>query len=1126
MTQRDEATEAQIRASAPDRHIWLSANAGSGKTRVLTDRVARLLLSGVPPQNILCLTFTIAAANEMQNRLFKNLGAWAMAEDSALKEHLRALDALDDRPGFLAQARRLFAEALDTPGQLKIQTIHAFCAGLLRQFPMEAGVSPHFSALDEDAAKALRHEVLEQMCRGEEATLFRNIATYLSDANLDNLLMEISKSSPMFFGDTLESDLFSWLGLASDATQGDILKTAFIGTEPELQQQLLPIRNAGITPTLVDFINKFCAIDFGDPDMETFRAAAKLLLFANDESKSRNFPPARSKESVKAFAPVIDDLHALMDRTAAARELEKRLYFGKKQLSLIQFARAYLNRLAAEKTRRAVLDFDDLIRKSHRLLNFAGASEWVRYKLDGKIDHILVDEAQDTSPAQWAVIESLTKEFSAGQGSRSDVNRSLFVVGDKKQSIFSFQGADAFGFDLMFQSFADRFQQDRDRLHDRSLLFSFRSSTAILGLVDHTFAHRPDHGLQGAVHHRAFKTDMPGRVDLWPLIAAQERAERPPWYDPSPHQETTPPKAALARKIARRIKQMIETESIPEEDRDSGTFKMRPIRPGDFMILVQGRTSGIFNEVIAACKSEGLAIAGADVLKLRSELAVKDLVALLSFLALPEDSLSLAAALRSPLFGWSLQELHHLAQGRTEQHLWQALRNKSDEFPETVSVLRQLRNDADFLRPYDLLERILIRHNGRRRLIARLGAECEDGIDALLHQAERYEALEAPSLSGFLSWLNKGESKIKRRFDDSADHIRVMTVHGAKGLEAPIVILPDTTGREKTYKDLLFTHGNIVMWKSNKPERPEPERAVFQQIDAATKAERDRLLYVAMTRAEKWLIIAGVDGDRQAKDRWYDIIHNGMETAGATPCLVDETEILRLEHGDWSGLPAKAAPAEGTKLIAHDWATQVAAPAVESPELVSPSGLGGAKGLAGEPAMDEGDILRRGRLIHLLLERLPMHSADQWAEVSGRLLSGADGAVNDAEERDIFRHASKVLNTPGLAFLFAAETLAEVGITAELPELQGRRIHGVIDRLVLDPDRVLIVDFKSNARIPATPDAIPEGFLRQLGAYAAAARQLYPHHNIETAILWTETATLMPVPHEAVMAALKRAELP
>lgn len=1120
MTRRDEASEAQIRASEPDRHIWLSANAGSGKTRVLTERVARLLLAGVPPQNILCLTFTKAAANEMQNRLFGNLGAWAMAEDAVLREKLRALDALDDRPEYLAQARRLFAEALDTPGQLRIQTIHAFCAGLLRRFPMEAGVSPHFSELDDEAAKRLRQDVLDQMCLGREGALFRAIAPYLSDTGVEDLLTEISKEAPAFLRESADSDVLRWLGVPSDATEETILKTAFDGSETGLQQRLQPIQSEDITSTLITFINKLSAIDLRAPTVESFRAAAKILLYADGESKSRNFPDRRQTGNIEALAPVIAEIHALMDRVATARELEKRVYSGKKQVALVRFARAFLNRLGAEKERRAVLDFDDLIRKTHALLNLSGASEWVRYKLDGKIDHILVDEAQDTSPAQWAVIDSLTREFSAGQGARSNINRSLFVVGDKKQSIYSFQGADASGFDLMFQTFADRLRAAQDTLYERSLLYSFRSSTAILKLVDLTFAHRPDNGLRGATHHRAFKPDLPGRVDLWPLVEPEDAPERAPWYDPTPRQEVTPPKVLLARKIARRIRNMIETETIPEENRETGAVEMRPVRPGDFLILVQSRTSGIFNEVITTCKAEGLDIAGADVLKLRSELAVKDLVALLSFLALPEDSLSLASVLRSPLFGWTLAEVHALAQGRSEKHLWQALRRRSDKFPETVSVLGQLRNDADFLRPYDLLERILIRHDGRRRLIARLGTECEDGIDALLHKAEQYESVEPPSLTGFLNWLAQGDSSIKRRFDDSADQIRVMTVHGAKGLEAPIVILPDTTSGEKSYKNLLFEQDGLVIWKSNKSDRPAPERAAFEHIAAAARAERDRLLYVAMTRAEKWLIVAGAAPGKSVKDTWHNIVQTGMEAAGAVSAVVDDMEIQRFEHGDWSAASksATAAPPPDVKL--PDWATKTAPAVADVLAVVSPSGLGGAKGLPGEPESSEEDLLKRGQHIHLLLEHLPAHPPGNWPEISTALLTGVEGVES------LLNHARRVLENPALSFLFGSETLAEVGVTAAVPELQGRRIHGVIDRLVLEPDRALIVDFKSNMRVPTTAEETPEGFLRQLGAYAVAVGQLYPDRRIETAILWTETAELIPVPHDHVIAALKRAELP
>ncbi len=1131
MSRRDSASERQAQASDPRFSVWLSANAGSGKTKVLTDRVARLLLDGVAPLHILCLTYTKAAASEMQNRLFQRLGEWAMMADDALRTALIDLGAEGPIDAdILRRARRLFAKAIETPGGLKIQTIHSFCASLLRRFPLEAGVSPQFKEMDDRAAKLLRSEVVEEMADGPQVALIDGLARFYTGEDLDGLTKEVARHREAFSDRTDQKTVWSWFGLAPQTDENSVLRQAFCGDEGGLLKALVPMLLAGLTND-IKAGKKLLAIDpdhIGLPDLEILESVFLTGKGAKEPftAKINAFP---TKATQKDLGSLIEPLNAFMQRIEAARQTRLRLYAARKTLALHEFAKVFLDAYEVKKQRHGWLDFDDLILRARHLLSDSHVAQWVLFRLDGGIDHILVDEAQDTSPAQWDVIRYLAQEFTSGQGARADIARTIFVVGDKKQSIYSFQGADPDGFDRMGQFFGERLRAARSDLQRQTLEFSFRSAAPVLQLVDNTFRAEAPEPADFATLHRAFKAELPGRVDQWPLVPKAEETEDREWFDPVDRIAENHHSVKLARHIAEQISVMLENASIPAEAGRTGQYRMRRVRPGDILILVQGRQA-LFSEIIQACKREGLPIAGADVLKIGAELAVKDLTALLSFMATPEDDLSLATALRSPLFGWREQDLFDLAHNRPKsRYLYEALRKRRADYAETVAKLETFRDAADFLRPFELLECILTRHGGRKALLARLGAEAEDGIDALLAQAQNYETMDVPSLTGFLTWLHAEEVTIKRKIDSASDQIRVMTVHGAKGLESPIVILPDTLKPAPTIRDeLLADKAGRVFWKTGSDTSPEKLAQLREALKQAQVRERSRLLYVAMTRAEKWLIVCGA-GDLPKKDTcWYQTIEKGMRASGAVDHDFALGTGLRLESGNWDKSAAESHDQDGkVPSPLPDWANKDAVIPPRPEQTLSPSGLGGAKVLTGDAAdTDEDTAKRRGRQIHLLLEHLPDYPPQDWPRIAASLLStGADAATPD-EVENLLADVDPVLNNPELAFLFSENVLAEVPVSATLAELGNRRIHGTIDRLLVEKMRVMAVDFKTNALVPDHPRNVPDGLLRQMGAYGAALAQIFPDRRIDLAILWTQTGQLMPLSHDLVTAALQTTQLP
>lgn len=1114
----DDASRNQIAAADPARSTWLTANAGSGKTRVLTDRVARLLLAGTAPERILCLTYTKAAATEMQNRLLRRLGEWAMLPEAALRAQLADLGEGVNAampPPDLANARRLFARAIETPGGLKVQTIHSFCAAILRRFPLEAGVPMGFRELDDRAAGALRAEILDDMAAdgadgGRDAV--RDLTALVSGEDLDTFLSGLSAAD--FPSEPDPAPIWRALGLPPGLDESALLARVFSGTEADLVAALVPIL-AGGGATDAKLADQLARGNWRDPGLPDLHLLCRCLLFGKDAKLP--FGPKIGSLPTKALregpcAPHMPALEALMRRVAAARPLMLGLGLGRQTLALHRFAHGFTRRLEVRKAVHGWLDFDDLIRRTADLLEKSGMAQWVLWRLDGGIDHILVDEAQDTSPDQWRVIRQLTNEFTSGEGAH-DRPRTLFVVGDPKQSIYSFQGADI----AVFETVRDRFRKDFDGagrpMQQRGLAHSFRSSPAILSLVDAVFAGGAAQGLGDPLRHIAFRGALPGRVDIWPPLPEPDRPEPGDWTQPVDAPAENAADTRLARTVAREVRAMIGTPIT-----DARTSLVRPIGPGDIQILVQ-RRADLFNSLIRELKALDLPVAGADRLKLAAELAVRDISAALAVASTPEDDLNLAAVLKSPLCGLSENDLYRLAAGRGRQSLWQRLRDAPRHRP-AFEMLHDLLTQADVLRPFDLISRLLVRHGGRAALLARLGPEAEDGIDELLTQALAYDRAETPSLTGFLVWIGSDEVQVKRQMPGGANGlIRVMTVHGAKGLESPVVILPETRIRKPARGGPTIRLDGLPAWRGDADKRPDPVADAVREQDRRAEEERRRLLYVAMTRAESWLIVAAAGKTGAGLESWHSMVSAGAERCAlerATHEIEGVGTAQRLVFGTWPAhaVSPLAVPAAGPDL--PGWARRPAPPSPPRTVPVAATALGGAKAIGGpDGGADRAAAMLDGTRLHRLLERLPGRPRAEWPRIARAVLAGAEGGLPDADTlARLLAEAAAVIEAPELAHVMtpdpASDVLAEVSLTAPLPGIGV--LHGSIDRLILSPGRVLAVDFKSNAVVPGRPEDTPLGILRQMAAYRAALRLIWPGRPVAMAVLWTAARSLMPIP--------------
>ncbi|MEM7497606.1 MAG: double-strand break repair helicase AddA, partial [Pseudomonadota bacterium] len=869
-------TPEQRLAADPDRAAWVGANAGSGKTRVLTHRVARLLLAGSRPERILCLTYTKAAAAEMQGRLFKLLGGWSMAEDEALARALQALTGAAAPPSAerLVKARRLFAQALETPGGLRIQTIHAFCEQLLRRFPLEAGVSPRFRVADDRRQTLLGREVSSAQGRAAatgQSDVIDRLAARTGEHALGALQAAVSSQRDLFPAtpeavperlaahfpaialageeaalrdalaaldwpllSTLAGDLSAHAGENGKKAATKLLEAATRYRDGQLEEAVEALQSALITTG-------------GEAGGLKAKEPGRLVTKGGEKAC-----PGLQDRTAEAAYGVLDALARIATARVAARAGD-----------LNAFAADWLMRYGAAKEAGGVLDFADLVGRAAQLLTAPGLAPWVLWKLDGGIEHILVDEAQDTSPEQWQVIDAIAAEFHAGEGARG-AGRTLFAVGDEKQSIYSFQGADPAVFAEMRATFRERFTP-HGGLAEPALERSFRSAPGILDFVDRVFGGPAAAGLVAggaAPRHVAHHATVPATVDFWEAVPSEKAEKETEWWEPVDRPHPGRAEIRLAHLLAREVARMTAEDMLPARDDKPGCA----VKPDDILILVR-RRGLLFHTLVRRLKAEGVPVAGADRIVLAEELAVQDLLAALKVAAFRHDDLALAALLRSPLGDASEEALFALAHGRAKgEPLWRRLLAARATHPRSAALFEDLAGAADYARPYELLERILVRHDGRARLLARLGGEAEDAIDELLVQALDYEAEGTPSLAGFIAWIEGGGLEVKRQMGDASGEVRVMTVHGAKGLEAPIVILPDTLsapgggGGGRPTLLPLRAEGNappLMLWAEAQARDDALAAKAREAARARETAEFKRLLYVALTRAETRLLLCG-----------------------------------------------------------------------------------------------------------------------------------------------------------------------------------------------------------------------------------------------------------------------------
>lgn len=1131
----------QRTAAEPEENVWLSASAGTGKTQVLSARVLRLLLRpDVEPSQILCLTFTKAGAAEMANRINAVLARWVRLDAGTLGKELRYLEA-DISPETQARARSLFASVLDCPGGgLRIDTIHAFAQYLIGNFPEEAGLAPGTRVLDDRSRELLAREVLTEMVEAAEASDDRRVLdgitlfiTRKDPGALHKWLMRAAGAQELWEGpgswqSPMGGRVRQTLGIPADADDDWAAEPLHPDLFPDdVLMALLPALDGWKAKTgqeTAAFVRHWLTLDW-PARIAAAPQFCKTLLKADGTPRKMDGATKLDPE----FPRYQDDI-----AEALALFQERRTLVACAEIitSALEIGRAFAVRWEERKARDGWLDFTDLIRKAAALLSTRESSDWIRYKLDRHFDHILIDEAQDTNQSQWDIVEALIDDFFTGEGARGDKLRTIFTVGDYKQAIFGFQGTSPENFARAKQRIHARIDAARQGIRasrtdrrepgwqDLDLGRSFRTADIVLGFVNRMIELLGfgEFGLDRAPapHEGAVR---PGLVTLWPPVFVRSAEGEGEDDDDAGERDWMPRNdTLLAENIARQVQRWVTlTEPFVLE---KGT--RRHAQAGDIMVLVRQRKE-LAAQIVAKLHARGVPVAGVDRLRLGAPLAVKDVLAALRFAAQPLDDLSLANLLASPLVGWSQDDILAHVPRAPKQRLWEHLRREDAPafVAETADKLRDLLRRADYQTPQALIAWLLTGPwQGRARLVERLGGEANDPLDELINAAFAYEAEHWPSLAGFLTWFDAGTGDLKRDSDSASGQVRVMTVHGSKGLQAPIVILADATGApgapgDLTLEDDAFGLGperkrEVPLPPLSKDEKAGPITAAEEAAQVAAMQEHWRLLYVALTRAEEALFIGGSLNKNEAKkgEPHEDSWHARLAPLFEGDELADPLWGWRKEWG------MRAAPLEpetgGEEApLAPElprWMTTPIGPEPRPPRPLAPSSAGEEAG--GEPPLPPEaarDAARRGSLIHGLLERLPDVPAAARADAARRWLERQAGDLAPAMREEMLAAALAVLDHPGFAALFSEAALAEVPLAATV---EGVVVAGTADRLLIEETRITVVDFKTTRRPPASAAEVPLATLRQMAAYVAALEAIHPGREVRAGVLYTHAPVL------------------
>lgn len=854
-------------ASNPSLNIWVSASAGSGKTTILVNRFLRLLLNGIDPKKILCITFTNNAASEMIHRILGVLSSWTVCDTIELEQKIKNLISSTPSQKILNTARQLFIKCVDEQHNLQIQTIHSFCQSILNKFPLEAGISSDAEIIDDyqksifiDRSKNDLLQRYDKLCPAPEALdyLFENIHECSLQGLVDNSIFLNNLSTGIISSQEEKNNYTNIIKEKLNLNNSKDL-TVIIAEFAEIVGQHKNYLGDAVDIEIVDCISKFITLD-ANTQKQKFPKLQNLFLTQKGEKR---ITLLKNKER-KQYPKILELLNLLQDIVFQYNETLKSQKIARFTKGFINFAYEFNQQFAKHKSTKNSIDYNDLIAICLNLINNPELSLWLKYKLSNQITHIMIDEGQDTNFKQWQIIYACMEGLFS-----SDKQPTIFIVGDSKQAIYSFQGSSPEIFHGMHQYLQDFAQNCNSKIYDIKLSNSFRSDQLILKFVDTVFTNliknNPDHFPEDASNHISDLSSNEASIELWDLIISDQQKEIiSPWEVKTDYETSHIPPKILADNIVNHVYKLITTTNT---------------KASDIMILVRKRDK-LVDYMIRAFKEKKIAVNGSDRLNLNKNLAIQDLMAVAKFILLPIDNYNLACLLKSPICDFSEDDLFKVAQ-REDLSLWEnlsKLSKQNSELNQTYQFLNNLLENYDLHSPYNLFSYLLNIAKFRTNLLSRFGMQLDEVLNEFINIAMDFEQTSA-SLSEFVHFFENTNLEIKVNLDLKKEEVKIMTVHAAKGLESKIVILPDTTSIPKNKNNILFdTDSNLVLYNGSSENNTKFYNELLESTRHKTMQEYYRLLYVALTRVSHKLIICGWSNkDKIAKESWYSILKASLE---------------------------------------------------------------------------------------------------------------------------------------------------------------------------------------------------------------------------------------------------------
>lgn len=1051
----------QIKASDPKFSTWVAASAGTGKTKILTDRVLRLLMQNIDFHKILCLTFTNAAAGEMKERIAKALANWANSSPENLKKKLHLTLGRSCSKSELNLAQSLYTKYLNSDEKINVQTIHSFCQKLLKKFPLEAGISPSFTIIDESKA----HIILEQIKRDLlNKTELSHINDYLNanfhEVTIDEIISEIVQNKIKFF-------------------------------RTKSQHKCIITESKEIIESLEDLSLKNWEHIISYPIIQNIvginqtPAQIKKFFLTDSGQKRKKVVP---QKIAKTGSNLYSDLEEIQEQIFIIDQQEKSLQLEQysKLLSIVGIF--ILEEYENYKSKKGLLDYDDLIIYTSKLLKSSDAKEWVLYKLDGGIDHLLVDEAQDTSYKQWQIIEALIEEFYSGESKETNKDRTIFIVGDEKQSIFSFQGADVSSFARMNSNLKNKMQQGKKNFANIQLEISYRSAKEILDgihiVFDKIYQQMPGFFSENIKQLTPHRSKHSGSIEIWPLCSYEETNNN--FWPISSGIKIQTTQTLLAEKISAYIRGQISSNRILPATGQK-------IAPEDFMILFRRRDE-LTNEVIKALKNENIEVAGLDRISLCENLAVMDLLSIAKFILNPNDDLNLCALLKSPIIGLNEEEIYSISTNRKSSSIWEYINsnNNYSNLHKTLQIFINLYNISHIGNFFQFIVDVL---GYRNTLNAHCGPDSNDAIDELLHSANNFCKQDNSSIQNFIFWIDEYSGSVKRD-SSNTDKVKIMTMHAAKGLQSPIVILCDTTSVPTQSNRFLWNQDDTLLSSKNSNSNPENFKELKKAEQNKTYAEYLRLLYVGMTRAEDHLIICGYQGTKTIPENcWYELIRSAINSR--SELNKDGTLIFGKEEQSVEIIESQKNTSLETEFFSISYNSEF----VTIADQLNVN-------YASQSPLSKQDPLGYGLIFHKILED-SLAVPDLTTMKTHPLIETLD---NKSQKR-ILKSIDKIINNKKFCDLIKEDFRTEIslGTSNENSTQIGR-----IDLMIIKDSEIIIIDYKSDSVPAENLLDIPENYKSQLDFYRDTGRKIYPQKNIVTMILWLENGNLMEISKDSL----------